>query len=314
MASTNSHHPDLATRIAGIELANPVLVASGTFAYGQEVSRLYDLAVLGGIVSKTITREPRPGNPPPRVMETASGMLNSIGLQNPGIDDFIADYLPLLREAGCPLIVNIAGENAEDFVELAARVGTESGVAGIEVNISCPNVSGGLDFGTQPKLTESVVQAVKRACIAPVMVKLSPNVTDIREIALAAESGGADALSMINTVVGMAIDAKSRRPVLPRGTGGLSGPAIKPVALAAVWRASQAVSIPVVGIGGIMSPTDVVEFLLAGACAVQVGTANFVDPWIAPRIIDGLRDFCSENGVERVESLVGALEPPVNAR
>ena len=310
MASTNSHQPNLTTRIAGIELANPVLVASGTFAYGQEVSRLYDLSVLGGIVSKTITREPRPGNPPPRVMETASGMLNSIGLQNPGIDDFIADYLPLLREAGCPLIVNVAGENAEDFVELAARVGAESGVAGIEVNISCPNVSGGLDFGTQPELTESVVQAVKRACNIPVMVKLSPNVTDISEIARAAESGGADALSMINTVVGMAIDAKSRRPVLPRGTGGLSGPAIKPVALAAVWRASQAVSIPVVGIGGIMSPTDVVEFLLAGACAVQVGTANFVDPWIAPRIIDGLRDYCSGNGVERIESLIGALELP----
>ena len=308
MTESRPNEPDLRVSFAGIELPNPILVASGTFAYGQEVARLYDLSVLGGLVSKTITREPRAGNPPPRIMETVGGMLNSIGLQNPGIDAFLAEYLPVLREAGCPLIVNVAGEDAEDFVALAERVGREPGIAAVELNLSCPNVAGGLDFSTKPQETEGVIRAVKQVCSLPIFAKLSPNVTSIVEVAQAAEAGGADGLSMINTVVGMAIDAKKRRPVLARGTGGLSGSAIKPVALAAVWRTSQAVKLPIIGIGGITSATDVVEFLLAGASAVQVGTANFVDPWSAPKIIDGLAAWCRDEGVDRVSDLVGAMK------
>ena len=308
MPDSHSNTPDLRVSFAGIELPNPILVASGTFAYGQEVARLYDLSVLGGLVSKTITREPRAGNPPPRIMETVGGMLNSIGLQNPGIDAFITDYLPVLRKAGCPLIVNVAGEDPEDFVTLAERVGREPGISAVELNLSCPNVAGGLDFSTKPLETERVVRAGKRVCPPPIFAKLSPNVTSIVEIAQAAEAGGADGLSMINTVVGMAIDAKKRRPVLARGTGGLSGPAIKPVALAAVWRTSKAVKVPIIGIGGIMTATDVVELLLAGASAVQVGTANFVDPWCAPRIIDGLATWCRDEGVDRVRDLIGAMK------
>jgi dihydroorotate dehydrogenase (NAD+) catalytic subunit len=308
MTESHPNEPDLRVSFAGIELPNPILVASGTFAYGQEVARLYDLSVLGGLVSKTITREPRAGNPPPRIMETVGGMLNSIGLQNPGIDAFLTDYLPVLRSAGCPLIVNVAGEDPNDFVALAERVGHEPGIAAVELNLSCPNVAGGLDFSTKPQETERVVRAVKRVCPLPVFAKLSPNVTSIVEIAMAAEAGGADGLSMINTVVGMAIDAKKWRPVLARGTGGLSGPAIKPVALAAVWRTSQAVKLPIIGIGGIMTATDVVEFLLAGASAVQVGTANFIDPWCAPKIIDGLAEWCRAENVTRVSDLIGALK------
>ena len=307
---TDAVAADLSTVVAGIPLANPVLVASGTFAYGQEMTRLYDLSQLGGLVSKTITREPRAGNPPPRVTETTGGMLNSIGLANPGIDAFISDYLPLLRQAGCPLVVNVAGEDREDFVVLAERTAAEPGVAAVELNLSCPNVSGGLDFSTNPAQTEQVVREVTRVCSVPVIAKLSPNVTNIVEIACAAEAGGADAVSMINTLVGMSVDARARKPVLGRGTGGLSGPAIKPVALAMVWRTARAVKIPVIGIGGITSATDVVEFLLAGAQAVQVGTANFVDPWAAPKIIDGLREFCRQENIGRLSDLVGTLHEP----
>jgi dihydroorotate dehydrogenase (NAD+) catalytic subunit len=307
---TDSHAPDLAVSFAGIDLPNPVLVASGTFAYGREVARLYDLGLLGGLVSKTITREPRPGNPPPRIRETVGGMLNSIGLQNPGIDEFVRAYLPQLREAGCPLIVNVAGEDRADFIDLAERIAREPGIMAVELNLSCPNVSGGLDFSTRPEQTEDVVRAVKSVCGLPVIAKLSPNVTDITAIAKAAEQGGADALSLINTLVGMAIDVTKRRPVLSRGTGGLSGPAIKPVALAMVWKASRAVNIPVIGIGGIRNATDAIEFMLAGASAVQIGTANFVDPWVAPKIIDGLRDYCREHGIDRVSDLTGALVEP----
>jgi dihydroorotate dehydrogenase (NAD+) catalytic subunit len=310
MTDMPKQNVDLSVSLAGIDFPNPVMVASGTFAYGREIGRLYDLGLLGGIVSKTITREPRAGNPPPRIMETTGGMLNSIGLQNPGIDAFLTDYLPLLRDSGCRLIVNVAGEDPEDFVVLAERVGKEPGVDAIELNLSCPNVSGGLDFSTRPEHTESVIKAVKGVGGLPIFAKLSPNVTSIVEIAQAAEAGGADALSMINTLVGMAIDIKKRQPVLSRGTGGLSGPAVKPVALAAVWRVSQAVGIPVVGIGGIMSATDVVEFLLAGATAVQVGTANFVDPWCAPKIIDGLREWCAAEKVANVRDLVSAMVTP----
>jgi len=302
--------PDLRTSVAGVPLTNPVLVASGTFAYGQEMARFYDLGLLGGLVSKTITRKPRAGNPPPRVVETTGGMLNSIGLANPGIDEFLASYLPQLRRAGCPLVVNVAGESQDDFVRLAARVGREQGVAAVELNLSCPNVAGGLDFGTQPAVTERVVREVKRACPIPVIAKLSPNVTSIADIARAAQAGGANAISLVNTLVGMAIDARRRRPVLGGVTGGLSGPAIKPVALAMVWKAHHAVTIPIIGIGGIMTATDAVEFLLAGASAVQIGTANFIDPWAAPKIIDGLRAWCIQQNVPRLRDLVGALELP----
>lgn len=307
MTDQTVQHPDLTTSCGGLEFPNPVLVASGTFAYGTEMARLYDLSRLGGIVTKTITQRPRAGNPPPRVTETAGGMLNSIGLANPGIDAFLREYLPELRKHSCPLIVNIAGEDTRDFVELAAQVGGEAGVAAVELNLSCPNVSGGLDFGTVPRRTEEVVREVKRTCSLPVIAKLSPNVTDIREIARAAEAGGADALSLINTLVGMAIDHKRRRPILGNVTGGLSGPAIKPIALAMVWKAHQAVSIPLIGVGGIMTATDVVEFMLAGASAVEVGTANFVDPWAAPKIIDGLTAYCREEGIARLSDIVGAL-------
>ncbi len=300
--------PDLRTSVGALDLANPVLVASGTFAYGREMARLYDLSILGGIVSKTITELPRAGNPPPRVCETAGGMLNSIGLPNPGVDVFLRDALPELRQAGCPVIVNIAGETAEGYVRLAARVARETGVSAVELNVSCPNVSHGLDFATAPSLVEELVRSVKRECPVPVIAKLSPNVRDIAEIARGVEQGGGDAISLINTIRGMAIEPRKRKPLLGNVTGGLSGPAVKPVALAMVWETSRSVRIPVIGIGGIMTGTDVVEFLLAGASAVQIGTGNFVDPWVAPRVISELRDFCIEEGVGSVRSLIGALK------
>ena len=300
--------PDLRVSLAGIALENPVLVASGTFAYGREMSRLYDLSQLGGLVSKTITRRPRAGNPPPRIAETPAGMLNAIGLANPGLDAFLSEYLPMLTEAGCPLVVNVAGEDVADYVYLAEAVSQQAGVSAVELNISCPNVSHGLNFGTSPDDTRELVRRVKEVCRVPVIAKLSPNVTSIADVAVAAEEGGADALSLINTLVGMAIEARKRRPILGNVTGGLSGPAVKPVALAAVWRVTRAVKIPVIGIGGIMKVEDVVEFLLAGATAVQIGTANFVDPWVAPKLIDELRGFCRAEGIERVADLVGALK------
>ncbi|HPU84186.1 MAG TPA: dihydroorotate dehydrogenase [Candidatus Latescibacteria bacterium] len=300
--------PDLRTSIGALDLANPVLVASGTFAYGREMTRLYDLSILGGIVSKTITELPRAGNPPPRVCETAGGMLNAIGLPNPGVDVFLREALPELRQAGCPVIVNIAGETTEGYVRLAARVAREEGVAAVELNVSCPNVSHGLDFGTAPSRVEQLVRRVKEECPVPVIAKLSPNVTDVTEIARGVEQGGGDAVSLINTIRGMAIDPRKRKPVLGNVTGGLSGPAVKPVALAMVWKTSRSVRIPVVGIGGIMTGTDVVEFLLAGASAIQIGTGNFVDPWVAPRVISELREFCIQEGIGSVRSLIGDLK------
>ncbi|HQE61922.1 MAG TPA: dihydroorotate dehydrogenase, partial [Candidatus Latescibacteria bacterium] len=268
----------------------------------------YDLSLLGGIVSKTITELPRAGNPPPRVCETVGGMLNSIGLPNPGVDAFLRDALPELRQAACPVIVNVAGETAEGYVRLAARVAREKGVSAVELNVSCPNVSHGLDFGTAPSLVEQLVRRVKQECALPVIAKLSPNVMDIAEIARGVEQGGGDAVSLINTIRGMAIDARTRKPVLGNVTGGLSGPAVKPVALAMVWKTSRSVRIPVIGIGGIMTGTDVVEFMLAGASAVQIGTGNFVDPWVAPRVISELRDFCIQEDIASVRSLIGELK------
>jgi dihydroorotate dehydrogenase (NAD+) catalytic subunit len=291
-------------------MQNPVLTASGTFGYAQEFASYLDLNRLGGLVVKTITRLPRPGNPPPRIVETPAGMLNAIGLQNVGIDAFIADKLPYLRALSPPLIVNVAGESIEDFRELTKRISDQEGVAGIELNVSCPNVAGGLDFSTDPTLTYRVVKAAREATHLPIIPKLSPNVTDIRVIARAAEEAGANALALINTLVGMAIDVRTRRPKIANVTGGLSGPAIRPVAVRMVWQVRQAVRLPILGMGGIVTGDDAVEFLLAGATAVAVGTANFIDPASAVRVVEGLHAYCVASGVAEVRGLVGGLQIP----
>ena len=300
------HTCSLDVKLGPLMLKNPVLTASGTFGYGQEMAPFLDLSRLGGIVCKTVTRHPRAGNAPPRTCETASGMLNAIGLQNVGIERFIKEKLPFFRDLQVPLVVNVAGESVEDFAFLARALSAVEGVSAIELNISCPNVAHGLDFATDPALTEEVVAHVRTATHLPVLAKLSPNVTDITLIARAAERGGAHALSLVNTYVGMAIDTRTRRPRLSNISGGLSGPAIKPLALRAVFRCAQAVQIPLVGIGGIMTANDAIEFLLAGASAVQVGTANFVHPRAALDIIDGLSDYMRDNAISRVDELVGA--------
>lgn len=301
---------DLSIDLAGLRLRNPVLSASGTFGYAQEFEEHLDLNRLGAIVVKTITRLPRPGNPAPRIVETPAGMLNAIGLQNVGVEAFIRDKLPYLRRLTPPLIVNVAGESVEDFQELAARVGDQAGVAALELNISCPNVAGGLDFSVDPRLTHEVVRAARRATRLPLFAKLSPNVTDIRPIAAAAAEAGADGLSLINTLVGMAIDVRTRRPRIANGTGGLSGPAIRPVAVRMVWQAARAVRLPIIGMGGIVTGEDAAEFLIAGATAVAVGTANFLDPTATLRVIEGLERYCAAQGVGRVRELTGSLETP----
>ena len=301
---------DLSVDFAGIRMQNPVLTASGTFGYAQEFEPYLDLNRLGALIVKTITRLPRPGNPAPRIVETPAGMLNAIGLQNVGIEAFIRDKLPYLRRLTPPLIVNVAGESVEDFRELTKRISDQEGVAGIELNVSCPNVAGGLDFSTDPKLTYQVVKAARDATGLPVIPKLSPNVTDIRAIARAAEEAGADALSLINTLVGMAIDVRTRRPKIANVTGGLSGPAIRPVAVRMVWQVRHAVRLPILGMGGIVTGEDAAEFLLAGATAVAVGTANFIDPTSTLKVVDGLRDFCAAHGIAEVRQLVGGLQIP----
>jgi dihydroorotate dehydrogenase (NAD+) catalytic subunit len=294
-----------------LNLCNPVLAASGTFGYGEEMATFYDLSQLGGIVCKTVTRAPRAGNAPPRACETRSGMLNAIGLQNVGIVRFIAEKLPFLKELGTKIVVNIAGETAEEFAELASMLAECEGVDALELNISCPNVAHGLDFATDPQLTEQLVRGVLRALddrALPVIVKLSPNVTDITQIAVAAEAGGAHALSLVNTFVGMAINARTRRPRLSNISGGLSGPAIKPLALRAVYRCAQSVRIPLIGIGGIASGEDAAEFLLAGASAVQVGTANFVYPDAARRVVQELEEFLRAEQIGDVREIMGGLK------
>ncbi|MFQ5532577.1 MAG: dihydroorotate dehydrogenase, partial [Candidatus Methylomirabilales bacterium] len=263
------------------------MTASGTFGYGSEFTPFFDLNALGAIIVKTVTMHPRQGNPPPRVVETPAGMLNSIGLQNVGIDNFLRHKLPFLRTLSTPLLPNIAGKSVEEFADLAKRLSDAEGVAGIELNISCPNVAGGLDFGTDPRLTYEVVRAVRQTTHLPVIPKLSPNVSDITVIARAAADAGAHALSLINTIVGMAIDVRSRTPKLPGATGGLSGPAIRPIAVRMVWEVAQVVKLPLIGIGGITTGEDAVEFLLAGASAVQVGTANFLDPLTPMKVLAG---------------------------
>lgn len=297
---------DLSVRIAGLELKNPVLLASGTAGFGRELARAYDLGRLGGLVTKAVTPRPRAGNPPPRVIETPAGMLNAIGLANPGLEAFIADELPFLRACGCPVVVNIAGEDEAEFAALAARLDGLDGVSALEVNISCPNVRcGGLAFGVDPTSAGAAVAAVRRATRLPVIAKLSPNVTDIRSIARAVVAAGADAVSLINTLVGMVIDVRRRRPVLANLTGGLSGPAVRPVGVRMVWEVAASVGVPVIGLGGIISANDALEYLLAGAGAVMVGTGNFVDPTCALRVIAGLEQYLEAEGFAAVSELVG---------
>lgn len=302
--------PDLAVRLAGIELKNPVLVASGCFGYGKEYAAYFDLSRLGGIMVKGVSLEPWAGNPGPRVVETPGGMLNAIGLQNPGVERFLSEYLPWLRELDTAIIVNVIGRTVDEYRAVAARLDGVPGVDGLELNISCPNIKeGGLSFGRSPETAAEVVSAVRRETGLPLIVKLSPNTADIAAVARAVEAAGADAVSAINTLVGLAIDADRQRPVLGNVFGGLSGPAVKPVALALVWQAARAVRIPVIGMGGISSGRDAAEFLMAGAAAVAVGTATFVDPLAPLRVIGELTAFLRVKGVGRVRDLVGAAWP-----
>lgn len=301
--------PDMSVEIAGLKLRNPVMTASGTFGYGEEFSQYVNLETIGAFVTKGLSLKPRAGNPTPRIVETPGGMLNAIGLQNVGIEAFIQKKVPFLRTVNTPAIANFFGYTPEEYAELASRLDTIPEVAALEVNISCPNVKqGGIVFGTDPGCAASVVKACRAATTKPLIVKLSPNVTDIVEMAQACEGAGADALSVINTLTGMAIDLERRRPVLANVTGGLSGPAIKPVALRMVWQVARAVKVPVIGIGGIMSATDALEFMLAGATAVQVGTASFVNPSAAQEIAQGMQQWLEERGIGDVKSLIGALE------
>jgi dihydroorotate dehydrogenase (NAD+) catalytic subunit len=294
--------------IGNLKLKNPVLVASGTFGYGDELSELFDVGQLGGIVTKSLTLKPRVGNPPPRIVETPCGMLNSIGLANIGVNRFIAEKLPILRNFKTAIIVNVAGKRVEDYPEVVKRIEDAGGVDAYEINISCPNVKeGGLEFGTSREMTGKIVSSVRKVTGKTLIVKLTPNVTKVSEIAKVCKDEGADAVSLINTVVGMAIDIKTRKPKLSTITGGLSGPAIKPIAIAKVFEVFQNVDIPIIGIGGIMNWMDAVEFLIAGARAVQVGTANFVDPTASIQILNGIISYCEENGISDINDLIGSI-------
>ena len=305
--------PQIQTEIAGIRFQNPVWTASGTFGYGKEFSTLIDLNELGAIVVKGISPDPMEGNPSPRIYETESGMLNAIGLQNVGAKRFLAEKLPFLRTLRARCIVNVFAYSTEDYVRCIETLNQGEGIAAYELNISCPNTRcGGIVYGSDPKLTEEVVAACKKAARFPLLVKLSPNVTDITVFARAAESAGADALSLVNTLVGMAIDVETRMPRLSNVTGGLSGPSIKPVALRMVFQAAQAVKIPIVGLGGIATTEDALEFFIAGARAVQVGTANFYDPGASVRIVQGLRDYCQRKKLHLAE-IIGSLKIPGRA-
>lgn len=302
-------YPDMSVNIGALKLNNPVMTASGTFGYAREFENLMNLHKLGAVIVKGISLNPRPGNPPPRIVETACGMLNAIGLQNVGVDRFIKEKMNYLEGLHVPVIVNILGDSIEEYEEITSRLQGVPGVAGIEVNISCPNVKkGGVAFGTNPQMAATVTAAVKRKSKVPVMVKLSPNVSDIGTIALAVEEAGADSVSLINTLIGMAIDLKTKKPALANVIGGLSGPAIKPVALRMVYEVAKKVSIPIIGIGGIESAEDALEFMLAGATAVQVGTANFVNPRASEDVVDGIIDYMTRENVPSLESVIGQLD------
>ncbi len=301
--------PEMSVEIAGIKMRNPVMTASGTFGYGEEFAGYVDLESLGAIITKGLSLKPRAGNPTPRIVETQGGMLNAIGLQNVGIDAFVEKKVPFFRAISTPVIANFFGNTPEEYAEMAERLDRIPEVAAVEVNISCPNVKhGGIVFGTDPKSAYAVVKLVREATVKPVIVKLSPNVTDIVEMAHACVDADADALSLINTLTGMAIDLNKRKPVLANVTGGLSGPAIKPIALRMVWQVARAVSIPIIGIGGIMTAGDALEFMLAGATAVQIGTANFLEPGTAQTIALGMEQYLVDNGIADIRELIGALE------
>jgi dihydroorotate dehydrogenase (NAD+) catalytic subunit len=298
----------MAVNIAGMKMKNPVMTASGTFGCGEEYADYVDLTRLGGIVVKGLSLKPRLGNPPPRIMETAAGMLNAVGLQNVGVDAFIEEKLSFLRNYNVAVIANIYGESYTEYAQVAGKLSAAPGVHALEVNVSCPNVKkGGLSFGADPKAAAEVTRRVKAETHLPVIVKLTPNVTDITVIARAVEEAGADAVSLINTLTGMSIDLKNRTPHLKNITGGLSGPAIKPVALRMVWQVAQKVSIPVIGMGGIMTAEDALEFMVAGAKAVQIGTANFINPRATMEIIDGMRRYLQENKIKSIKDIVGSL-------
>jgi dihydroorotate dehydrogenase (NAD+) catalytic subunit len=301
---------DLRVQLGRLHLANPILVASGTFGYAREMEHLVDLGRLGGILPKTITMAARPGNPPWRTVEASAGLLNSIGLDNDGLEAFIEHHLPYLAGLPTAIIVSIAGRTVDEFVAMAARLDREAGIAGLELNISCPNVSGGVDFGTDAGLCGQLVRNVLSACRIPVIAKLTPNVTRIADIAIAASEAGADAISLINTVQGMAVDWRKRKPILGNVLGGLSGPAIKPIALRCVHQVRQAVRTPLIGIGGIATIDDVMEFFVAGASAVQIGTANYYDPTVSMKLLDRLPAALSEAGAASVAELTGTLQLP----
>jgi len=301
--------PNIRVNIGGVKLRNPVMTASGTFGYASEFEKLIDLNRLGAIIVKGLSLEPSRGNPPPRIVETPCGMLNAIGLENVGLKAFVKEKLPFLKRLETPIFVNIYGKSVVEYAELAARLDDIEDVSGIEVNISCPNVkSGGLAFGAYPDSASEVVNAIRDKTEKPMMVKLSPNVTDITEIARSVEAAGADSISLINTLTGMVIDIETRRPKLANITGGLSGPAIKPVALRMVWQVAQNVKIPVIGVGGIMTAKDALEFLIAGAVAVQVGTANFINPHATIDIIEGIEAFLIEGKIPDLADIIGTLK------
>lgn len=298
----------LTVKIGQLTLSNPILTASGTFGYGAEFSSLLDLNRLGGLVTKAVSLEPRSGNPFPRIAETASGMLNSIGLANVGVRNFVKDKLPFLKALTTAVIVNVAGKTIEDFAQVVTSIENAGGVDGYELNVSCPNVKeGGMAFSANPKITAAVTEKARSVTDRCLIVKLSPNVTSISEIARAAEIAGADALSVMNTVVGMAVDINTKRPKLATITGGLSGPAIKPIAIAKVYEVVQAVNIPVIGIGGIMNVEDVLEFLITGATAIQVGTANFIDPNIAEQLVDDLENYLQRRNILDINEIIGSI-------
>lgn len=301
--------PDLSVELGPLSLHNPVLTASGTSGYSGEMGSWFDLSAIGGVVCKSVSLRPRAGNPPPRLAETPAGMLNSIGLQNPGVEVFLSEKLPEVRGKGAAVIASIFGEKVEEFGELAGRLDGAEGISALELNVSCPNTaSGGVEFGVVPASTRKVAEMVRSRTSLPVIVKLSPNVTDIAEIAQAALDGGAHILSLVNTFFGMAIDVQRRRPVLSSGSGGLSGPAIRPMAVHLVRKVARAVKAPIIGIGGISTARDALEFILAGASAVQVGTATFVDPRAPLKVAEGIATWCREHGVGSIRELIGAVD------
>jgi len=301
-------NPDLSVSLAGITLRNPVMPASGCFGYGREYAQYYPLKLLGAVVVKATTLEPRFGNLPPRVTEVTGGMLNAIGLANPGVKHVVEYELPWLAEQDVPVIVNVAGQTAAEYVKVARVIANSGLAAAIELNVSCPNVAaGGISFGVDQEVLRQLVLAVRQVCQIPLIVKLSPNVTDIRPLAIAAQEAGADGISLINTLVGMRIDLQRRQPVLSNKTGGLSGPAIKPVAIRMVYEVAQVVDIPIIGMGGITNGTDALEFIMAGASAVMVGTANFTDPMACPRIIAEIESFMRDNNIENLQQIRGCV-------